>query len=117
MYIHKKKYLNSLQRGIPDDKDTRNLVKRLLEYEGEYFRFIRTAIPPTNNPMEQTIRKVVIDRKVTQGIRSDLGNRWLERFWSIQSTCEQQRRNLLDYITEIFTHHIQCTDIHSLIRS
>ena len=80
MNIHKKKFLNPLQWGIPDDKDARNLVKRLQEYEAEYFRFIRTSIPPTNNPAEQTIRKVVIDRKVTQGTRSDWGNRWLERF-------------------------------------
>ncbi len=37
-----------------------------------------------------------LDRKVTQGTRSNWGNRWLERFWSIQMTCEQQGRNLLD---------------------
>ena len=30
---------------------------------------------PTNTSEEQTIRKVVIDRKVTQGARNDLENR------------------------------------------
>ena len=115
--IHKKKFLKSLQWGIPDDKDARNLVKRLLEYEAEYFRFIPAGIPPTNNPAEQTIRKVVIDRKVTQGTRSDWGNRWLERFWSIQATCEQQRRSLLDYMTETLEHYLRGTATPPLILS
>lgn len=66
MNIQKKKLLKSLQWGVPDDKDASNLVKRLQKYEEEYFRFIHHPIPPTNNPAEQTIRKVVLDRKVTR---------------------------------------------------
>lgn len=117
MNIQKKKLLKSLQWGVPDDKDASNLVKRLQKYEEEYFRFIHHPIPPTNNPAEQTIRKVVLDRKVTQGTRSDWGNRWLERFWSIQTTCEQQGRNLLDYMTQTLVHYLHGTAAPSPIYS
>ncbi|MDD3586962.1 MAG: transposase [Thermoguttaceae bacterium] len=101
MNIQKKKLLKTHQRGVPADKDASNLVKRLQKYEEEYFRFIHHPIPPTNNPAEQTIRNV------TQGTRSDWGNRWLERFWSIQTTCEQQGRNLLDYMTQTLVHYLR----------
>ncbi|MDD3587697.1 MAG: transposase [Thermoguttaceae bacterium] len=63
MNIRKKKLLKSLQRRVPDDKDASNLVKRLQKYEEEYFRFICHPIPPTNNPAEQTIRKVILIAK------------------------------------------------------
>ena len=102
----KKKLLKSLQGRVPDDQDAQKLVKRLQEYEAEYFRFIRTTIPPTNNPAEQTIRKVVLNRNVIRGTRSNGGNRWLERFRSIQTTCEQQGRNLLDYMTQTLVHDL-----------
>lgn len=59
---------------VPDDKDVPNLVKRLQEYKVEYFRFARTAIPPTNNPEKQAIRKDVLSEG-TQGTWSDWTNR------------------------------------------
>jgi len=49
----------------------------------------------------------VIDRKVTQGTRSDWGNRWLERFWSVLTTCEQQTTNVMTFLktcVESFLH-------------
>jgi hypothetical protein len=64
----------------------------------DYFRFIESGLPPTNNLCEQSIRRVVIDRKVTQGTRSDWGNRWLERFWSVLSTCEQRGKNVMVFL-------------------
>ncbi|GHT40892.1 hypothetical protein FACS189443_1880 [Planctomycetales bacterium] len=58
--------------------------------------FIDADITPTNNFAEQVIRSVVIDRKITQGCRSDWGNTWMERFWSVSQTCKQQGRFLQD---------------------
>jgi transposase len=49
---------------------------------------------------EQTIRGVVIDRKITQGSRSDWGNAWMERFWSVLQTCQQQGRNVMEFLQE-----------------
>ncbi len=39
---------------------------------------------------EQGICFVVIDRHITQGSRSEAGQRWLERIWTIVATCTQQ---------------------------
>ena len=98
MNKHRRDILKTSQRGVPDDKDAKNISERLWEWQDDYFRFIEHGIPPTNNLGEQTIRKVVIDRKVTQGTRSDWGNRWQERFWSILTTCEQQGRNVMMFL-------------------
>ncbi len=101
--------MQSLQRGVPNDKDAKNLVERLLRREADYFRFIEEPIPPTNNPAEQTIRKVTIARKISLGTQSEWGTRWHERFWSVETTCEQRGLNLLEFITQTFVNYLQGT--------
>jgi transposase len=86
------------QRLPKDDKDAYNLAVRLWNEEESYFRFIKSDLPPTNNLCEQSIRRVVINRKVTQGTRSDWGNRWWERIWSLLATCEQRGENVLAFL-------------------
>jgi transposase len=95
---HEEQIMKVVRTRVPNEKAVITLSKRLIKYREEYFRFIREDIPATNNPSEQTIRRVVIDRKVTQGTRSDSGNRWLERFWSVLSTCEQQGKNVMEFL-------------------
>lgn len=109
MNFQKLRLMQSLQWGVPDDKDAKNLVERLLSRETEYFRFIEEPIPPTNNPAEQTIRKVTIARKISLGTQSVWGARWLERFWSVETTCEQRGLNLLEFITQTFVNYLQGT--------
>jgi transposase len=84
------------------------LAKRLREYGEGYFRFITTpGVEPTNNSAEQAIRFVVLDRVVTQGTRSEKGNRWCERIWSVIATAAQQGRNVFDYLYESVLAHFQ----------
>jgi Transposase and inactivated derivatives len=107
MRSHQNAILKVAWGTIPDDNNAINIAERLWNWQEEYFRFIDKNIPPTNNLGEQTIRKVVIDRKVTQGTRSDWGNRWQERFWSVLSTCEQQGTNVMSFLkscVESFLH-------------
>ena len=60
---------------------------------------------PTNNRTEQKIRFVVIDRKVTQGTKGEIGCQWCQRIWSTIATCRQRGisvfRFLLDAIQAI----------------
>ena len=49
---------------------------------------------------EQAIRFVVIDRKISQGSRSEWGRRWLERIWTVIATCRQQKRSIFEFLTE-----------------
>ena len=85
---------------MPVDNDVANMAERLWNYQDDYFRFIDTGIPPTNNLAEQSIRRVVIDRKITQGTRSDWGNRWQERIWSVLSTCAQNGTNVITFLRD-----------------
>ncbi|MDR0630052.1 MAG: IS66 family transposase, partial [Treponema sp.] len=41
---------------------------------------------------------LVIDRKITQGTRSEWGNRWMERFLSILTSCTQQGKPVIDFL-------------------
>ena len=64
-----------------------------------YFTFVTTpGVQPTNNLAEQAIRFVVIDRHITQGTRSEGGQRWCERIWTVIATCTQQGRSVFDYL-------------------
>ena len=82
------------------DTESANLAERLWNDQEGYFRFIDAGIVPTNNLAEQSIRRVVIDRKITQGTRSDWGNRWQERIWSVLSTCAQSGTNVLSFLRD-----------------
>jgi transposase len=84
--------------GEGNDLGLRESVVVLSE-ECRYFRFITTpGVEPTNNLAEQAIRFVVIDRLITQGTRSEAGNRWCERIWTAIATCTQQGRSLFAYL-------------------
>jgi hypothetical protein len=98
MYSHRDEILKVAWRRLPDDKDAGNIAERLWNDQEGYFRFIDLDIPPTNNLAEQAIRQVVIDRKITQGTRSDWGNRWQERIWSVLSTCAQTGTSVLTFL-------------------
>jgi transposase len=84
---------------VPATKPSRNLAERFRRHGRSYFQFITTpGVEPTNNLAEQAIRFVVIDRRITQGTRSDWGNRWCERIWTVIATCTQQGRSVFEYL-------------------
>src|SRR3954451_14326041 len=84
---------------VPETKHSSNLAKRLKKHGESYFRFVTTPrVEPTNNLAEQAIRFVVLDRLVTQGTRSEAGNRWCERIWTVVATCGQQGRSVFAYL-------------------
>lgn len=93
----------------PRCKQSQNLARRFRLHGDAYFRFITTpGIEPTNNLAEQAIRFVVIDRRMTQGTRSQRGQRWCERIWTAIATCTQQGRSVFEYLREalhaLFNH-------------
>ena len=87
------KVLRAGTHNVPATNHCRNLAKRFEEHGESYFRFITTpGVEPTNNLAKRAIRFVVIDRLITQGTRSETGNRWCERIWTVIATCTQQGR-------------------------
>jgi transposase len=88
-------------RDVPGTRASRNLAQRFETHGASYFRFLTTpGMEPTNNVAEQAIRFVVLDRLVTQGTRSEAGNRWCERIWTVIATCGQQGRSVFAYLEE-----------------
>jgi transposase len=96
-------------RRVPHTSEARNLAERFRTHGSAYFEFITTPdLPPTNNLAEQAIRFVVIDRRITQGTRSEAGRRWCERIWTVLATCAQQGRSafaFLDAAIQARFHH------------
>src|SRR3954451_14429086 len=91
-------------REVPETRHGRNLAKRFATHGESYFRFITTpGVEPTNNLAEQAIRFVVIDRLITQGTRSEAGDRWCERIWTAIATCAQQGRSVFEYLEAAVT--------------
>ena len=84
---------------VPATAAAERLAQRLRAHGASYFRFVTTpGVEPTNNLAEQAIRFVVIDRLITQGTRSETGQRWSERIWTVIATCAQQGRSVYDFL-------------------
>jgi transposase len=108
-----------MRRGtqeVPETRPSRNLAKRFETHGESYFRFITTpGVEPTNNLAEQAIRFVVIDRLITQGTRSEAGNRWCERIWTVIATCVQQGRSVFAYLEAAVGAWFEGTEAPSLL--
>ena len=65
----------------------------------DYFRFMfADGVEPTNNHSEQQIRHCVIDRRITGGTRSAVGQRYHERMWTAIATCTKQSRSFFHFL-------------------
>jgi len=92
---------------VPNDPKALNLARRFEEHGDDYLRFLTTpGLEPTNNIAERAIRFVVIDRRVTQGSKSEKGQRWLERIWTLMATCEQRGISLFDCLRKAVKQHL-----------
>jgi transposase len=101
---------------VPATRASGNLAKRFAAHGESYFRFITTpGVEPTNNLAEQAIRFVVIDRLITQGTRSERGNRWCERIWTVLATCSQQGRSVFAYLEAAVTAWFAGSEAPSLL--
>lgn len=106
--MHRDKFL-VLARHPPNVPEAQTLADRFAMVECEdgsrydmsrnYFRFLfERGLEPTNNHTEQQVRHCVIDRRITQGTRSERGQRYHERMWSAIATCTKQGRGFFDFL-------------------
>ena len=93
---------------VPDSPEAEAMATRFRKHGQAYFQFITTpGIEPTNNLAEQALRFVVIDRHITQGTRSETGQRWCERIWTVLATCAQQGRCAMQFLIDATTAWVQ----------
>ena len=108
--------LRAGREDVPASRHAQNLAKRLQKYGESYFTFVTTpGVEPTNNVAEQAIRFVVIDRLITQGTRSEAGQRWCERIWTVMATCARQGRSVFDYLCTTVEGYFQGEAAPSLL--
>jgi transposase len=110
--------LKTATTRVPDTTHARNMAKRFRKHGEAYFRFVTTpGIDPTNNLAEQAIRFVVIDRRITQGTRSETGRRWCERIWTLIATCAQQGRSAFQSLFDSIQAYLSGDSPPSLLPS
>lgn len=86
-------------KRAPQRSEARNIAERFRDHAAHYFTFLKVpGVEPTNNAMEQRMRFVAIDRKITQGTRGQRGRRWCERMWTVLATCVQQGRSAFQFL-------------------
>jgi transposase len=91
-------------QSVSNSAGALNLARRFENHATEYFRFITVPrVAPTNNAAEQDERFVVIDRHITQGTRSDSGNRWCERIWTVTATCTRRGQSVFNFLHRALT--------------
>lgn len=92
---------------VPSSADAQNMAKRFTTHGDSFFQFItyQDWIEPTNNLAEQAIRFVVIDRRITQGTRSQAGREWCERIWTVMATCTQRGLDVCDFLYRSLCAH------------
>lgn len=87
--------------AAPAAKEAQNIAKRFIQNGEAYLRFIEhPELEPTNNPAEQAIRFVVLDRAVTQGTRSEAGRNWAQRAWTVSATCSMRKYSLFKFLRQ-----------------
>ena len=74
--------------------------REILAREAALWTFVRVeGIEPTNNSAEQQLRHAVLWRKVSFGTQSERGSRFVASLLTVLMSCQQQKRNVLVYLT------------------
>jgi transposase len=127
MTFHRDRFIDLIEQ-VPSSKEAQNLADRFglvkleegryYDLSDDYFRFLyEKGVEPTNNHTEQQVRFCVIDRLITQGTRSEVGQRYHERMWTAIATCAKQGRRFFDYLHQSLTAHLAGQPAPSLLPS
>ncbi len=93
-----------------------SLCRALLALWPALWTFVSVpGVEPTNNAAERAVRPAVLWRKQSLGAQTDAGNQFVARLLSVATTCQQQQRPLLDYLTAVCTAALRGEPIPSLL--
>ena len=84
-----------------DHPGTRKTCHNILSLEPALWTFVRQeGVEPTNNAAERPLRRGVIWRRRSFGTQSEAGSVFVERILTAVITLRQQKRDVLDFLTE-----------------
>lgn len=85
---------------LSPEKTGRTCAK-ILKLEVALWTFVRLErVEPTNNGAERPLRRAVLWRRRSFWTQSADGSRFVERILTVVTTLRQQKRDVLDYLTE-----------------
>jgi transposase len=88
----------SLQCGY---EKTARTCENILRLQNSLWRFFENKnIPPTNNHAERQLRPLGISKKLSFGTHSERGSRFIERIFTVITSCKQQGLDSLAFIIE-----------------
>ena len=104
MESHKKSIHKSLLACAElDQKKASGMCREILKHEEAMWTFTKKPeVEPTNNGAERALRHAVIWRKLSFGSQSERGSRFVERMLSVVASLRQQKRNVLEWLTEAY---------------
>jgi transposase len=80
---------------------TRRTCENILKLEVALWTFVRVeGVEPTNNSAERGLRRAVLWRRRSFGTQSEEGSHFVERVLTTVTTLRQQKRDVLDYLTQ-----------------
>jgi transposase len=80
---------------------TRRTCENILKLEVALWTFVRVeGVEPTNNSAERGLRRAVLWRRRSFGTQSEDGSHFVERVLTTVTTLRQQKRDVLDYLTQ-----------------
>ena len=90
-----------------DESKTRGMAGKILELKDALFTFVRVeGVEPTNNFGERQIRPGAMWRRTSFGTQSEAGSRFVERMLTATATLRQQKRSVLDFLTDAYAAHL-----------
>ncbi len=102
--------------AVCEHAKTQRTCHNILEYKEFLWTFVdKIGIDPTNNLAERLLRRFVIWRKTSFGTQSEAGSRFMERVMSVAGTCQLQKRNVLDFISQAIRAHLNREEYPSLL--
>ena len=106
-----------LHRGMTSgNRQMQGMCRELHEHRPWLWTFARCrGVEPTNNASERALRHAVIWRKLSFGVQSAGGSRFVETMLTVIETCRQQGRNLLSFLTAAIKSHLAHQPAPSLL--
>lgn len=78
---------------------------KILQLKDSLWSFVdHIGVEPTNNLAERGLRSLVIHRKKSFGTQSDRGSRFIERMFSIITTCDLQKISASSFIRKTISN-------------
>jgi len=97
---------------------TAGMAAKILKVKEALFTFVDyEGLEPTNNVAERTVRHGVMYRKLCFGTQGEAGSRYVERILTVVATLRQQRRSVLDFLTEAYSAMLNNSQSPSLLPS